>query len=140
MTLLMRNCQTCGKAYTSNNPTTCPDCIEADSEVFNLVRQFIKDNPLVSVDVVEAATGVPAERIREYLRQGRIEAAEMSGPLLDCERCGKPIYSGQYCVVCQSEIQKTFRSASVSSLKKKSGEYAQKKKSGPYVRKYRKGY
>jgi len=138
--LLMRNCQSCGKAYTSSNPTTCPDCVEEDSEVFNTVRQFIKDNPLVSVDVVEAATGVPAERIREYLRQGRIEAAEMSGPMLECERCGKPIYAGQYCVVCQSEIQKTFRSASVPSPKKRPADAAQKKKSGPFVRRYRRGF
>jgi len=137
--LLMKNCQRCGKAFTSSNPTICPECIEADSESFNAVRQFIKDNPLVSVDVVEAATGVPADQIREYLRQGRIEAAEMSGPLLECGRCGKPIYAGQYCVVCQSEIQKTFRSASLPSQKRKPPDTTQKKKNGPYVRRYRKG-
>jgi len=106
----LRNCDRCGKAYNSANPRLCPECADAEEEEFKGVRKFIKDNPKVSLEVVAEATGVAEDRIRDYLREGRIESADLNGPVLECRRCGKPIYRGEYCVLCQSELQQTFRS------------------------------
>jgi len=135
--MTMRNCQRCGKAYNSTNPTTCPDCVEADLEQFDEVRTFIKDNPKVSFDVVAEATGVSVSQIHDYLRQGRLEAADISGPMIECRRCGKPIFAGQYCVICQTELQNTFRPSTPADTNKKSSDKKDKKRRGSFVRNYR---
>jgi flagellar operon protein (TIGR03826 family) len=104
----MRNCARCGKVFVSTNQYLCHDCIESDAVDYKKVREFVKENPKVSVEVVVEATGVAEDMIREYLRQGRLSTADFSGPTLQCQRCGKPIESGTYCVLCHDEISKTL--------------------------------
>ncbi|HDS30751.1 MAG TPA: MerR family transcriptional regulator [Firmicutes bacterium] len=100
----LKNCEKCGKAYSGSHAIYCDDCLEAEEEEFKIVRDFIKDNPKIAISVVSEATGVDEDKIRGYLRAGRLDVADLSGPVLSCSRCGKPIYRGQYCVLCQSEI------------------------------------
>ncbi len=129
-----RNCKRCGKVYQSANPDFCPDCVDAGEKDFRKVRDFIKDNPKVSLEVVAEATGVDEDQILEFLRDGRLEPANLPGPVLECKRCGKPIYQGEYCVLCLNEISQNFKSTSQQQSKKKShGE--QKTKS--FARRYR---
>lgn len=128
--MFLKNCDRCGKAYTSSNPSICPDCIDQDEIDFKKVRNFVKENPKLSIEVISEATEVDEGRIRDYLRMGRLELADMTGPALECERCGKPISMGQYCIICQQEIAETFRTSSPSS-----GTPAMKKKS--FMERYR---
>jgi hypothetical protein len=83
--------------------------MELDEENYRLVRDFVKENPNVSVEVAVAATGVSEEQVREYLRQGRLDAAEFSGEILNCSRCGKPIQTGLYCVLCLNELSDSLK-------------------------------
>ncbi len=106
--MFFNNCRNCGRAYRGSNPDLCPDCLEQDEDNFLSVRNFIKANPKVSLEVVAEATGVEEEKIRTYLRDGRLEAASLTGPVLECHRCGKPIQNGMYCVLCSSKIKNTF--------------------------------
>ena len=106
--MFLNNCRKCGRAYRGSNPELCPDCLEEDEKNFKLVRRFIKENPKVALEVVAEATGVDEEQLRSYLRDGRLQSAELSGPILECQRCGKPIHQGMYCVICASEIKSTF--------------------------------
>ena len=130
----IRNCSRCGKVYNSAHQSLCPECVEADEVEFQAVREFIKDNPKVSLDVVSEATGVSEDRLLEYLRDGRLESAELSGPVLECKRCGKPIQRGEYCVLCQSEISQTFGN---TLTKKKPQESRNTIKHGLYGPSYR---
>jgi len=106
----MRNCERCGKVYSTSNQRFCPDCVEGDQREFKKVRDFVKDNPKISIEVISEATGVDELKIREYIRQGQLEFASINGPALECSRCGKPIMVGNYCVICQREIQASFQS------------------------------
>jgi len=106
----LKNCTRCGNLYSSSHQTLCPECLEKDEEDFKKVRNFVKDNPKVAIEVVVEATGVPEEQIREYVRNGRLDVAYFAGPVLHCARCGKPISSGDYCVLCQKELSETFTS------------------------------
>jgi len=127
----IKNCSQCGKVFHGSNSNLCPECAEKDEENFLKVRNFIKDNPKVSVEVVVEATGVSEERIRDYLQRGRLDIANLSGPALECQRCGKPIYNGKYCVVCQAEISNTFKKSGTDSSQDKSA------KVGSFTSRYR---
>jgi cbb3-type cytochrome oxidase cytochrome c subunit len=88
-------------------------------EDFKLVREFIKDNPGVSLEIVVEATGVKSEIIREFIKQGDIKFAEHAGPALECRKCGKPIYRGEYCIMCGSEIADTFKASQRAGVKQR---------------------
>ncbi|MCX6645791.1 MAG: MerR family transcriptional regulator [bacterium] len=110
----MRNCERCGKLFSTSNPRFCPDCVTDDQKDFMKVRDFLKENPKISIEVISEATGVDELKIRDYIRQGQLELADISGPVLECSRCGKPIMIGNYCVICQREIQTSFKSGKSS--------------------------
>ena len=59
------NCKECGKAFvTKNRKPICPDCEARLNEEYERVRDFIKDNPQVTLDKVVDETGIPPERVR----------------------------------------------------------------------------
>ena len=95
--------------YSSLVHDLCPDCQKLDEDDFKKVRDFVKENPKVSVEVVVEATGVDEEKVREYVRQGRLDVASFEGKVIECRKCGKPIESGDYCVLCMNSISNTFR-------------------------------
>jgi len=129
--MVLKNCTRCGIAYTPGSQHLCPACAESDENDFKVVREFIKENPKVSLEVVAEATGVEEDKIREYLKQGRLELADLTGPVLECKRCGKPIYMGEYCVLCRAEFAQPFRSERAGI------QQPEKKKQKSFTRRYR---
>ena len=84
---------------------------------FKKVRDFVKEHPRVAIEVVIEATGVSEDRVREFLRQGRLDVADFTGPTLQCQRCGKPIDTGTYCLLCRQDISDTFKNSADSPTK-----------------------
>jgi len=113
------NCQKCGKAFLSTGGRPiCPECREAENADFEKVREFVKDNPKMSIDIVSEETGVPTEKIRQYLQDGLLEQAEAMNDF-KCQLCGKPISSGNYCFACMNKLKKGFDKGSSKKEKKK---------------------
>ncbi len=100
----LKNCASCGKIMQGGLRKICPECAEKREKSFLAVRDFIKDNPKVSIEVVVEATGVPEQEVRQLLREGLIEAADLDGAPLTCQRCGKQISRGLYCAICQQQF------------------------------------
>jgi uncharacterized protein len=105
----LKNCTKCGRVFLTAHSSLCPDCVKAGEDAFKKVRDFVKENPKVAIDVVVEATGVPEDEIRTYLRQGKLDVASFSGQPLSCRRCGKPVESGEFCVLCRKDISNNFR-------------------------------
>ncbi|MFH1676745.1 MAG: hypothetical protein ABIC40_06935 [bacterium] len=128
--MVLKNCELCGKIYNGNHQTICPDCLEIERQDFEKVRQFIKDNPKISIEVASEATGVDQDRIREFMRQGKIDLADLKGPVLECRRCGKPIYRGEYCIICQNEISVKLRPTAAPKKQPKSASFTRRYRGG----------
>lgn len=113
------NCQKCGKVFfcTGGRPI-CPECNELDSADFQKVRDFVKENLKVPIDIVSEETGVPAEKIRQYLHDGLLEEAQ-STEEFKCQLCGKSIDTGNYCFTCMNKLKKGFSKGSDKKEKKK---------------------
>jgi hypothetical protein len=113
------NCQKCGKAFLSKGGRPiCPECRESEGADFEKVREFVKDNPKMSIDIVSEETGVPTEKIRQYLQDGLLEQAETTKDF-KCQLCGKSINSGNYCFTCMNKLKKGFDKGSSKKEKKK---------------------
>lgn len=105
------NCQTCGKAFfSSGGRAICPECKEAEQTQFETVREFLKDNPQTAINTVSEETGVPAEKILEYLNQGLIEITNENAEY-QCQLCKKTIGGGNYCTQCLAKLKKGLKTS-----------------------------
>jgi len=106
----LRNCKKCGRAFAYNGIEICSRCASDDVEDFKKVKDYLYDNPGATITEVSEETGVDEKKILRYLRESKIEIIESDNLLLDCQRCGKPIRSGRFCEGCVIEMKKEFTS------------------------------
>lgn len=107
----LRNCPECGKLFAYVSRNLCPECIEKEEEMFRSVERFLKEHGSATVQEISEATGVPESKVISFLRAGRLVAS--SGmPLLECERCGKPITTGRFCDACRSALEAALKEGS----------------------------
>jgi flagellar operon protein (TIGR03826 family) len=99
------NCKECGKLFASSGSKVCPDCQKAEEEKFEIVKDFLWDNPNSTIKKVEKETGVERELIIKFMREDRLAA---EGLLVDytlkCKHCGKAIQSGVFCEDCRNKM------------------------------------
>lgn len=105
----VRNCRKCGKIYNYvTGPNLCPACRAALEEDFHRVKEYIRENPGATVNQVAEECDVEVGQIQQWLREERLEIAEGSPLMLQCESCGAPIRSGRYCDKCRRELAMGF--------------------------------
>lgn len=107
----VRNCRNCRNIFNYVvGPILCPACREKLEEQFQTVKKYIQDNPKVSIQQVSAECDVDGSQIKQWIREERLEIAEGSALLINCETCGAPIRSGRFCDKCRTEMATSFRS------------------------------
>ncbi|ABI68806.1 YvyF protein [Syntrophomonas wolfei] len=68
----IRNCPKCKQLFTSNSKQVlCPVCAGLVEQEYSIVRNFIRDNPGVSLIDVVRETGVKQEIVLSFIREGR---------------------------------------------------------------------
>ncbi|MCL2753031.1 MAG: MerR family transcriptional regulator [Defluviitaleaceae bacterium] len=97
----MYNCRRCKKLFPRLREPICSDCIQQDEDLFNDVKNFLRDNPKTLIADVAAETGASAKKILGWLREGRLEIV---GGDLTCKACGEGISTGIFCEPCQSKV------------------------------------
>ena len=96
-------CTKCGRRILGSSGV-CPFC--ADKELFAQVRDYIRENDVNEMQVAEHF-GIPQDKVKDWIRDGRITYKEGSGVIiLDnyCEVCGRPIAFGSVCIECKREF------------------------------------
>ncbi|MGB9791651.1 MAG: MerR family transcriptional regulator [Thermacetogeniaceae bacterium] len=104
----LRNCPECGKLFAYVSRNLCPECIEKEEELFKKVESFLKEHGSATVQEISEATGVPESKVISFLRTGRLVASSGS-PLLECERCGRPIATGRFCDACRAALEAALK-------------------------------
>ena len=107
----VRNCRGCGRLFNYvAGPPRCPICREKMEEKFQEVKEFIRENPGVSIPEVSEACDVESAQIRQWLREERLQLTEDSPIYLNCEACGANIRFGKYCEKCKFNMANDFNS------------------------------
>lgn len=104
----VRNCKLCSKLFNYQGSPVCPSCNKKLEEKFTIVREYIRDNPGVSMSQVSEETEVPIQQLKKWVRQERLQFTKESGIKIDCESCGKPILTGRFCNACKSRMTNSF--------------------------------
>lgn len=98
-------CRSCKKMFQYiAGPELCPKCRQAEEEMFQKVKEYLREHPGANMYEVNQETEVSATLIEKFLRQGRLQVASDSPIGLTCERCGKKITTGRFCNDCKSEV------------------------------------
>lgn len=112
----VRNCRKCGRMFNYvMGPFICPVCREKVEEEFQKVKEYVREHPGSTVNQVSEVCEVPVSQIHQWLREERLELAEGSAIVLQCESCGAPISCGRYCEKCKRELAMGFKEAVRSS-------------------------
>lgn len=107
------------KKNLDNRPDFCPDCAslmifkglgtyECEKchmvlrDDYGKVRLYLEKNPGASLVQVALGSGVPKQKIRELLKDSRIQMADYGQRYYRCEMCNSPINSGRFCSKCEA--------------------------------------
>lgn len=116
----LRNCRRCGRMYNYiGGPPICIDCKNADEEVFKKVKEYLYDNPGATLSQVSIECDVSVEKIKMFLKEGRLEITDGANIILECERCGKPINTGRFCKECQNQVTNDIAGTSSRTIERK---------------------
>ena len=105
------NCPKCGKLFSDESGEICSICRKDDLDVFERVRDYIKENPDRSIVEVSHATEVSRKKIVRYIREGRIEISRGMLDDVRCESCNRPITTGRYCPECSVKLSSNLKGA-----------------------------
>ena len=126
------NCKECGRLFSSAGQKVCPDCQNSEEEKFELVKNYLWDNPNSTVKKVSEETGVEEDLIIKFMREDRLAA---EGIIVDytlkCKHCGAEINSGIFCEKCRAKMISDFNK---SDQKKKEKDNKGKKSKGMFLK------
>ncbi|MBP3888953.1 MAG: flagellar protein [Cellulosilyticum sp.] len=102
-------CKSCKRMFQHiAGPIMCPKCKAIEEDRFQIVKEYLRENPGASLADVSAETGIESKIILRFLREGRLEVSEDSPISLVCEQCGKKIFTGIRCSACEAQILKSL--------------------------------
>ena len=104
MTGQIRNCKRCAKLFVFVGLPICPDCLAKEEEQYRKVKLYLDDHQGASVVEVSDGTGVPADVVVEFLRQGLLVKGNGPDEQLVCMVCKKPITRGRLCPKCEAAL------------------------------------
>lgn len=108
----VRNCKNCGRLFNYlNGPSICPACRDELENQFVQVKEYVRENPGATIQMVADDNGVTVQQIRQWVREERLEFSKDSPVGIECEICGATIRTGRYCEACKGKMQKELDSA-----------------------------
>lgn len=116
-----KNCPECGKLFLySGRSIVCDECTKKDSQDFEKVRSYLRENPKQKLADVSEATGVSVKKINKYIQDGRLVASEGLSGAYKCSSCGVGIQRGRFCDSCAKKLSTRASNVLSEGLKKSS--------------------
>ncbi|WP_223642436.1 TIGR03826 family flagellar region protein [Planococcus sp. 4-30] len=102
----LENCSICGRLFNKSYSDYCLDCYKDIEQQFKLVAEFLKaeENRRATIAEVSEAVDVSKKRIKEFIRDGRLYAADYPNLGYPCSQCGKVIKRDSLCTECATKF------------------------------------
>jgi predicted nucleic acid-binding Zn-ribbon protein len=117
-------CTKCGHLFKKTTSVLCPTCIHDEDEIFDKVKQYIRQNRAATADEIANSLGISLQVVAKFIKEGRL--IEFENTTYPCEHCGRLIITGKYCLDCLKLLSNhvnEIKSAIVQERKDKSGGY-----------------
>ncbi|CAM3209365.1 TIGR03826 family flagellar region protein [Sporolactobacillus spathodeae] len=109
----LSNCKNCGRVFVRVASPYCPECLKEQDRLFDLVYKYItsKEHRMATVPEVHEETGVSADLIYQWVREGRLTTSMFPNLGYPCKSCGTLIQTGVVCESCRTKIEGELRRA-----------------------------
>ncbi len=108
----VRNCRQCGRMFNYiGGVPLCMRCKDELEDKFAEVKEFVRQNPGATIQMVSEENDVSVQQIRQWVREERLEFSKDSPVGIECEICGASIRTGRYCDACKKTVTEGFRQA-----------------------------
>lgn len=105
----VRNCRGCGRLFNYlSGPPLCQACRESLEMKFQEVKEYLRDNPNSTMQVISDEFEVSIPQIRQWVREERLTFSPDSPLGIECESCGKTIKTGRFCDECRNKMKSEF--------------------------------
>lgn len=82
----------------------CMDCLEYVDKAFKRVNRYVTEHNEVSMDEASTDCNVPLVQVQTWIHEEKLHTVDEEKIYSTCEKCGKSIPSGNFCVLCKNEI------------------------------------
>lgn len=120
----LANCARCDQVFVKTMRDICQACYRQEEADFNTVYTFLKqreNREAILPEIVEA-TDVEEKVIIKFIKEKRLRISQFPKLAYPCERCGKPMSSGEICVTCLNELKEDLAHYEAVEEKAKSSE------------------
>ena len=102
----------CGKLFNYlNGQPLCPNCMKELDKKFEVVKEYLYDNPNASIQQVSEENEVSIAQLKKWIREERLCFSENSMVGIECENCGVMIRTGRFCNECKDKLANSLNSA-----------------------------
>ncbi|AOY77039.1 hypothetical protein [Clostridium formicaceticum] len=112
-----RTCRRCKKIINEKSLYDyCAECYKKVEDVFNSIREYLREYPGATAFEMEQRLGIPIHVINNFVRDGRLIEIPNAYLNMECLRCGCLLISAhhKYCPVCEIAIKKELEKAKES--------------------------
>ena len=100
----VRNCKRCKNLFQYVGNKLCDGCIKEEEKDFDRIKEYLDEHEGANLMQVSTELKIGIDRLKRYLREGRIDIATSKHRLLICEGCGESIGEGRFCEGCQQKM------------------------------------
>ncbi|MFV0441498.1 MAG: hypothetical protein ACK5LV_09445 [Lachnospirales bacterium] len=114
------NCARCKRLFNRIHSPICDSCLKEEEKMYDIVYEFLVDNPNKTIQEIADETNVPEKIIIKFVRDGRfLGSVDFEAIKIPCAKCGIDILTGMYCEDCQMEMKSNLKGAMTSKNTKK---------------------
>ncbi|MBB6674347.1 hypothetical protein [Cohnella nanjingensis] len=107
--LRVAHCPSCGQVYQINLRGLCAACSTSEDAQLAAIERELRRNRQLHTEQVAERTSLRPERIRSWIRSGKIKLFEYPNLADACDLCAAPIRRGKLCTPCATRIQSAVR-------------------------------
>lgn len=91
----------------------CDRCYKIVEEVFDKIREYLKEYPGATAYEMNQRLGIPIYVINNFVRDGRLIEIPNEYLNIECLRCGNLLLSAhhKYCPICEVEMKRDLEKA-----------------------------
>ncbi|MDI6703162.1 MAG: MerR family transcriptional regulator [bacterium] len=115
----LKHCSRCRKLFVSLGRSLCPKCLEDDEREFERVKEYLDEHPFSNAGEIAEGTGVPEEKIIEFIKQGRLLLVDKTPITYPCELCKRQIFTGRLCDSCKGKLSEELKKSLIKSTDEK---------------------
>lgn len=125
-------CDECQGAmvYKGVGEYQCERCGKLAYDDYGKVRNYIEKHQGATAAMASRATGVSQRKIREMIKESRLEIAPTSKMFLRCEICGTSLRAGRLCPQCEANYHRGLAEQTKAEHKKNFAGYSMEKPVG----------